>query len=409
MIQTLIVDDLNAELDVILYLIQKHELPLNTATASNGEEALEYMKNHYVELLITDIRMPFIDGLALSEDALKLNPELKIIISSGYTDFTYAKTAISLGVVEYLLKPIRPAEFVQIITHVVSQLNEDRQKKEMRSLQLSYSRDQITLQLINGNLLPERNGLLPDKIRSLMPTMGYYFLISTDESHVSALSFLRSDIKELGSQIFRQSVRCLQPSSELLLLIVDFLSGKAPVSNDMFTSEVEKLTSLVMDLYQVPLRILTSCVPAPEAIHDTYIHLKQQLLSTCSKRKIATSASTPEERDLDSISSKVRFIRNYIASHYREELNLEILAGVAYIHPDYLSRIFKKETGMNLNHYIKTYRLNQSCRLLETTQQKITSISIAVGYQNCAYFIRSFAEHYGVTPEKYRQQHTINE
>lgn len=60
---------------------------------------------------------------------------------------------------------------------------------------------------------------------------------------------------------------------------------------------------------------------------------------------------------------------------------------------------------MNLNRYIKTFRLNQACRQLETTQQKITAISASVGYQNCAYFIRSFTEHFGISPEKYRQQH----
>ena len=55
-------------------------------------------------------------------------------------------------------------------------------------------------------------------------------------------------------------------------------------------------------------------------------------------------------------------------------------------------------------HYIKTYRLNQACRLLENTQQKIVTISNLVGYPNCSYFIRSFMNHFGISPEKYRQQ-----
>ena len=94
----------------------------------------------------------------------------------------------------------------------------------------------------------------------------------------------------------------------------------------------------------------------------------------------------------------------YLHSHY-QKFKPGGTGRNSYLHPDYLSRIFKKETGMNLNRYIKTFRLNQACRQLETTQQKITAISASVGYQNCAYFIRSFTEHFGISPEKYRQQH----
>ena len=115
MIPTLIADDSAAELDVILYLIKKYNLPLTPAVASDGEEELNYIQKTPVDLLITDIRMPFMDGLVLADKALAVNPRLKIIISSGYQDFSYAKTAISLGVEEYLLKPIQPREFTDLI------------------------------------------------------------------------------------------------------------------------------------------------------------------------------------------------------------------------------------------------------------------------------------------------------
>lgn len=116
-----------------------------------------------------------------------------------------------------------------------------------------------------------------------------------------------------------------------------------------------------------------------------------------------TTSGFPKE--LNSQSGKVRFVCDYIASHYQEDLSLESLSKIAYVHPDYLSRIFKRETGMNLNRYIKTFRLNKACQLLENSQQKITAISQSVGYQNCAYFIRSFTEMFGQSPEKYRQTH----
>lgn len=136
MIPTLIADDSIAELDVILYLIKKYALPLEPAVASDGEEALHYIQQSPVELLITDIRMPFMDGLALSAKALAVNPYLKIIISSGYQDFSYAKTAISLGVEEYLLKPIQPQEFTQIILRIADKLEKRNRKGRLTTFSL---------------------------------------------------------------------------------------------------------------------------------------------------------------------------------------------------------------------------------------------------------------------------------
>ena len=126
MIHTLIADDSKTELDVLLFLIQKNSLPLDAVTASNGEEALEKLKKERFDLLITDIRMPFLDGLSLAGEALRLYPYIKIVIRSGYQDFSYAKTAISLGVKEYLLKPVNPEEFTELILQLTKQIEKEQ-------------------------------------------------------------------------------------------------------------------------------------------------------------------------------------------------------------------------------------------------------------------------------------------
>lgn len=201
MVSALIVDDSKTELDVIRYLIQKNDLSLETDYAQDGEQALEILKSKSIDLLITDIRMPFIDGLTLTQEAIRINENIKVVINSGYGDFSYAKTAISLGVKEYLLKPLIAAEFVNLMNRLILEITEEKRQ----------------------------NNTPGDAFDELPP-----------------------------------------------------LSG---IENN-----------------------------------------------------------------------KVRFICEYIASHYSEDLSLESLAQVSYLHPDYLSRVFKKETGMNLNHYIKTCR-----------------------------------------------------
>ena len=74
--------------------------------AADGEMALPLLIRQKPDLLITDIKMPFMDGLTLAKLAKKELPELKIVILSGYDDFNYAKQAINIGVEDYLLKPI---------------------------------------------------------------------------------------------------------------------------------------------------------------------------------------------------------------------------------------------------------------------------------------------------------------
>ena len=77
--------------------------------AGDGELALPIIFKEKPDLVITDIRMPFMDGLELSRLIRQELPEVKIIILSGYDEFEYAKEAIKIGVVEYLLKPISSA------------------------------------------------------------------------------------------------------------------------------------------------------------------------------------------------------------------------------------------------------------------------------------------------------------
>ena len=83
--------------------------------AKDGEIALPMIRKTKPDVLITDIKMPFMDGLTLSGIVKKEIPEIRIVIVSGYDDFEYARKAIALGVDDYLLKPIAKADFVRVL------------------------------------------------------------------------------------------------------------------------------------------------------------------------------------------------------------------------------------------------------------------------------------------------------
>lgn len=115
----------------------KHSIPWEregfefSGEASDGELAYPLIMREKPDILITDIRMPFMDGLELSRIVKKELPQMKIIILSGYDEFDYAKTAIEIGVTRYLLKPINSVKLLQEVREVAALIEKERELDRM--------------------------------------------------------------------------------------------------------------------------------------------------------------------------------------------------------------------------------------------------------------------------------------
>lgn len=127
--------------------------------ASDGELALPLIRQIQPDLLITDIKMPFMDGLTLIELIRKELPRTKIVIISGYDDFRYAQQAIRLGVEQYLLKPVAKAKMVEILIALQKKMEAERQQQEylakfQREVQEyeTFSRRRFFEQIVVGGL-----------------------------------------------------------------------------------------------------------------------------------------------------------------------------------------------------------------------------------------------------------------
>ncbi|MCD7957819.1 MAG: response regulator [Lachnospiraceae bacterium] len=127
--------------------------------AGDGEEALPMIRETRPDVLITDIKMPFMDGLALSNLVSKEFPNTKIIIISGYDDFEYARSAIRIGVEQYLLKPVTKAMLVKTLNEVSEKISSEREQEnyleQFRSEVQEYeqfSRRRFFEELVTGRL-----------------------------------------------------------------------------------------------------------------------------------------------------------------------------------------------------------------------------------------------------------------
>ena len=114
MYSILIVDDEKKEREGISRLLKRYHFNLKISQAANGEEALKEFEKHEYDILLTDIKMPFMDGIQLIKEIQKRGMNPICIIYSAYGEFEYAQNAISLGVLEYLLKPIRLDAFEEL-------------------------------------------------------------------------------------------------------------------------------------------------------------------------------------------------------------------------------------------------------------------------------------------------------
>lgn len=102
--------------------------------APDGEIALPMIRDANPDILITDIRMPFMDGMQLCREVKRQMPWIGVVILSGYDDFTYARQAISLGVKEYLLKPVTAQELKEVLDRISARLTEERRAREDMAL-----------------------------------------------------------------------------------------------------------------------------------------------------------------------------------------------------------------------------------------------------------------------------------
>ena len=122
MMKVLIVDDEKLEREGMKYLLSQEKWENEIYEAANGKQAMEVLRTKSVDLLLTDIKMPHMDGLELSRLAKKENESLRIIIFSGHNDFSFAQEAIRYGVSDYILKPVNPDSFHEVIERVYQEI-----------------------------------------------------------------------------------------------------------------------------------------------------------------------------------------------------------------------------------------------------------------------------------------------
>ena len=152
MYRILVVDDEKIERKGVMFLFKQMDIDCEIVEIVNGQVALEYLENNEVDILLTDVKMPHMDGMELIKQIKErnLNPNMKIIIVSGYSDFEYAKLAVKLGVSDYILKPVDPKEFEPTLRKILDELDSQKYEQDLKEKSMSFMKQHYLYSLVNG-------------------------------------------------------------------------------------------------------------------------------------------------------------------------------------------------------------------------------------------------------------------
>lgn len=210
MYKLLLVDD---EEEVRLGIIRKTEWKdydfILIGEAANGREALEIIEKEMPDVVITDISMPLMDGLKLTEEIKQQYPIIKIVILTGFEDFSFAQRAIKSGVEDYLSKPIHPEEMNDLLRKLKLKLDEEiKEKEDIHKLQKHYEdslpilRDSFLTSLMHESFSEEE--ICRQMSLHRMNLNGSSFAVSL--SKIDGNSLHRNQLPDMTAELFNVAV-----------------------------------------------------------------------------------------------------------------------------------------------------------------------------------------------------------
>ena len=255
---------------------------------SNGIDALDKLKQYKVDLIITDIRMPKMDGLALLKEMEYWEEKPKAIIVSGYDDFNYAREAIKYGVKEYLLKPIKEEELLGAVRIIKKQLDQ-KNDSLLRHQRLKHHIDEFRINELNYMLIS--SDLEKEKIQSMLKATETYIF---NQPFYIALVYVQADTYSFNSAVYSDILKksideyCSDNEGEVLSFSGQEDNVVLVVNNKRYIQDIfeyikgDKTYKCVIGVSQLGIDV--------KDIHKAYLQalecLKYRLLTDSSKSVI---------------------------------------------------------------------------------------------------------------------------
>ncbi|HEY5586848.1 MAG TPA: helix-turn-helix domain-containing protein [Ruminiclostridium sp.] len=318
--------------------------------AYHAREAKAILESIPIDLMICDINMPEENGLELLEWAKIRCPELETVFLTCHTDFSYVQKALQLGSCDYLLKPVIYEEMEEVLLKIFGRILRVRSNREnMESFKKYYSIEEKWKKLLENGDKSDANNLIEQTLewsKSLNDNGGT--LIKVHQS-----------ILQIAVYILK---RKRMPLDNLNSLELSLEGHEITCTDEQFKQWME---SIIADV----------CTNS-----EAYENKLQK-------------------------NSIVYELQIYIQQNLNQRLTRDELAEHVHLNESYLSRLFRKETGMSLSEYILQERMKKAGELMSETDKPIYGIANQLCYDNFSYFSKMFKKVYNITPQEYRKKY----
>lgn len=344
MLNLLIADDEKLIREPLANCLDWEEIGIRVVgCCADGLEALDCIMDELPDIVMTDIKMPGLNGLELIAKMQEIDREIEFIILSGYREFDFAQKAMELGVRRYLLKPVSEEQVLEAVLDAIASCRQRRARQ---------------------NSLPHPSRLSQEALRQLPGQL--------------------LDLAETGGR------------EELEARIRGHFTG---------AEELQALRGASANLIEGILTQRQPLHLARETFQGVFDEIYRESDPAALVDRVVETAVSLLQRDTGG-NDLVQKVKRYVGSNLADStLSLKrIAAQYAHANPDYLSHLFVQETGEKFSHYLNRKRVEKAKQLLQEDSSKVYQVAEQVGLgHNPRYFGQVFKKYTGIPPSAYAE------
>jgi two-component system response regulator YesN len=361
---------------------------------TDSQEAMEFCDWDDVDLLLVDINMPSMNGLTLVDTLRERGHDTQVVFVSGYSEFEYAKKAIQQHAVDYIIKPVSSKSLKDAISKAEENIDLKKQQMQNESF-IQDSIIHITKSFIYDVLFETRridDEELKETIKYCRLTDMKYSLFSfITKEPTNIIESIVEDISKDNHNVF------LFRGSRYYYTIV--LCEKRDMSSKVHETVLD-IRHHLKEANFGDVVIMNNINELPANYYNMMVKLKHKFNINTFEESVDIDEVGDEEVDYCvHVINAIEYIRN----NYNKKISLAMLSEDLYLHPTYLSNLFKKQTGQTVVDYINNYRIKIAKKLLQDNKNKVFWVSEQVGFVNQRYFSQIFKKNTGYTPVEYKQ------